>query len=243
MKVKRLIPLLALTLCVSAFGGCTNTDEKIPFGNYWNTASLTNEAINETLVYDVRFDATPSSLTNYQISYSNGKYTTNLVSATENGQNLYVYTTALTIDVTYSLGGETKTLSDSVTTESRFMTAENALRPISSKKSVVSSSPKNGSAESVDKCYTVYDYEVVTTYAADCASGTSTVTNNGSENKDANTYNFEIEQKKFSYLDNEQLPLALRAIPLEKTAPKFLTYSPFVDTVQKISCAFGTEES
>ncbi len=243
MKAKKLMPLLALVLCLSSIGGCTKTDEKIPFGNYWNTASLTNADIDETLVYDVRFDGNNNSMFNYKLSYENGKYVTHLINSTENGENIYIYTTELTIDVVYTLGSQTKTLSDSVTTEVRFLTAEKALRPISSKKTVISASPVNGDTSSVENCYQVYDYEVTTTYEADGSKGTSTVVDNTKESNNSVVKNFEIEREKYSYLDNEQLPFALRAIPIEKTSATALVYSPFVNKTQKVGFSFSSEES
>ena len=85
MKRKKLSTLLALVLGVTALSGCTNSDQKVNFGNFWVTDVLnTNAAIQETLSYDVTFNKGENSLVNYEIDYKDGTYTTALVGAKEN---------------------------------------------------------------------------------------------------------------------------------------------------------------
>ena len=245
MKAKKLIPLLALVLGFSAFAGCTNSDKKVRFGNYWNVNALdtTKEAKDtEILEYDITFKAAEVSLVDYKVDYSNGKYTTRLEYV--EAEDLYVYTTALNITAQYTFNGETKSVDDSITSEVKFRSGEYSLQPVSSKKEIVGSTPLTVTPETVDDCFTQFHYTLETTYNADCSEGTSVITNIPAEGEPyARDNDFEIEQKKFSYLDNEQLLFALRGIPNSTSSATVLVYSPFANAVQKVSMSYATEES
>ena len=82
MKVKRLIPFLALMLCFSTFGGCTQSDQKIVFGNYWNENAVdAYESVHQTFVYSVTFEKSSGmDSVDYDLSYTDGTYTTVLES-------------------------------------------------------------------------------------------------------------------------------------------------------------------
>lgn len=246
MKTKKLIPFLSLALCFACFGGCTS-DQKLDFNNYWNYNSLVDEDIHETLVYDVVYEkGSGLDAVDYELDYSNGKYTTELTSVWENGKFLYFYKTELTIDATYTLGSESATLQDSVVTESRFYASDNALRPISSYKKIVSSSPvANGAHEKASECYQTFSYSVTTTYDEDLEEGNSVIFRDpGTENeKEYSDNDFEIDEDKYRYLDNEQLLFALRGVSSSTTSAKVLVYSPFVDRVQNVSISFSSDES
>ena len=247
MKAKKLIPILALTIGLSAFGGCTNVDQKVTFTNYWNENVLdTTAQINETLVYDVAFEANDVSLVDYTMQYTEGTYTANLVSATENGKTVYTYKTELSIKAHYTLNEETATFTDSVTSMVKFLAGSYGFQPISSEKEINASSPTAISAP-LEACYPRYHYATKITYNEDGSAGASTVTRYSIDDTTADPSvdenSFEIDQKKFSYLDNEQLLVALRGINTRTTSAKFLVYSPFVEAVQKVSCTFSTEES
>lgn len=245
MKAKKLIPLLALTLGLSTLGGCTNSDQKVRFGNYWNVNALdtTKEAKDtEMLEYDVTFKGASASLVDYKVDYSNGKYTTHLQYLEE--ESVYVYTTALNITAHYTLNGETKTVEDSITSEIKFRSGEYSLQPISSKKEINASSPISSTPDKAEDCFVKFHYTVETTYNDDCSEGTSVVKNIPTEGEPYVRENdFEIEQKKFSYLDNEQLLFALRGIPNNLSSAKVLVYSPFADAVQKVSMTYASDES
>ena len=100
MKMKKLAPMLALTLCVSALSGCTG-DQKVSFHSYWQQDSHVKESVHETLVYNVAFtpDAGLDKI-GYGLSYDNGQYKTVLVSEEVDGKTVYTYTTELNITVT-----------------------------------------------------------------------------------------------------------------------------------------------
>lgn len=247
MKAKKLIPLFALMLGLSSFGGCANADQKIAFSNYWNQDSTaTAEAINETLTYDVTFEAEETSLVDYKLSYTDGKYTTNLVSAMEDGKTVYTYKTVLNITAHYNLNGSVYSSNDVVTSTVKFFAGEYGLQPISSEKEIKASSP-TASYGTLEECYQTYHYTLKVAYNADGSAGTSTITQYSLSDPSATPISeeksFDIDQKKFSYLDNEQLLFALRGIKNSTTSAKFLVYSPFSVAVQKVACSFSTEAS
>ncbi len=242
MKAKKLASILSLVLCLSCFGGCTG-NQKVTFQNYWHKSPLeTTEALHETLVYDVTFEeGNGLDSVGYELSYSGGTYKTELVREERDGKTVYCYTTHLTITATYTLGNDTAVLEDSVKTETRFYEALYGLQPISSYKEIVSSSPKNGSSiTQVDECFQTYAYTVSTTYNENGTAGTCKVTEkDGKPVSDS----FEIEEKKYSYLDNDQLLFALRGISSDTSSAKLLVYSPFIKSVQTVSVAFSAAES
>lgn len=247
MKLKRSAILLTAVLAVSALGACSDKDQTVQFNKYWNYDSLVHEVIDETLEYTVTFEAASGVGTfDYTVSYGEGenagKYVTNLKSeTTAEGENVYRYTTLLTLKVTYEYKGQTATFDDSVYTETVF-SEDRLMRPISSKKQIVSHSPVNGGGSSLEKCYSAFSYEVVTTYAAD-GNATSVVTNYADPENPVVERNasFKGANGKYTYLDNEQLLFALRGVASDVTSAKVRVYSPFVDTVQQIKLAFDDE--
>lgn len=235
MKTKKFIPICALVLSATLLSGCAGGKQKTSFSNYWNQNSLVFEPIHETLVYDVTFEGNGSD--DYTLSYSNGVYKTELKNSTNaNGENIYVYKTELSIDVTFTFGEESKTLSDNVTTEVTFL-ADGELRPISSEKSVVSHTPIGSTPSSLEGCYRSFDYQISTTYTEDGGALTLVM------DESSLSQEFEIDKNGYSYLDNEQLLLALRAIPASVSSTRLSAYSPFVSRVQDIAVAFAATES
>ena len=247
MKTKKIISALALGLCFTTLCSCTNVDQKIPFYGYWHTNSIAAGAnIHETLEYDVtgKLASNLSNLVGYELSYDNGVYTTELISESRDGKSIYVYKTSLTLSVTYTLNGESKTFEDSVQTEATFLSESYGLKPLSSQKTVVSASPTMGNEQTkLDDCYVPYHYTVKTTYNQDGSAGTCEVNYApDKEDADTSTHDFDIDDK-YSYLDNEQLLFALRGVPDSKTSTKIYTYSPYVNAVQTMKVSFATAES
>lgn len=252
MKIKKLVPLLALVMGISAFGGCTNNDQKIIFIPLWNEHSNADkEVFNETLTYGVTFESAESSYVNYTLDYKDGVYTTNLVGEVVNGELVYTYTTALSITPLFTFEGKTTDPEwiDTVTSEVKFKATNYGLQPISSKKSLVNHTPVGNSVTALEECYRYYHYTLETTYLNDCTSGKTVITSyplkeDGTADKPIpNEYEFEIDQDKFSYLDNEQLLAAVRCIRNATTSAKVNVYSPFVNTVQKVSITFNADAS
>ena len=234
MKTKKIISICARALSAAIFSGCTGGARKTPFSTYWNQNALVVENIHETLVYDVTFEGSGAG---YSLSYANGVYKTELKSAVnENGENIYVYKTELSIDVTFALGEESKTLNDSVSTEVTFL-ADSELRPLSSQKSVVSHTPVGSTPSSVENAYRSFEYQISTSYTEE--GGISSLT----MNEATSTQEFEIDEDGYSYLDNEQLLLSLRAMPASVSSTRLSSYSPFVSRVQNVAVVFSETES
>lgn len=245
MKGKKISTILALVLGMTALSGCTNSDQKVNFGNFWNTNAVdTNETIHETLVYDVTFEANETSLVDYTLAYKDGKYTTTLVSAKEDDKTVYTYTTTLNITAQYTLNGVTEECQDVVTSTVKFYAAEYGLQPISSEKEIKASSPTAITGTTASDCYQQYHYATKITYNEDCTEGKSVVTHyltEGDPKVKENT--FAIDQKKLSYLDNEQVLLALRGVRNSTSSAKLNVYSAFAEAVQKVAWTFNAEVS
>ncbi len=241
MKAKKLVLALAALTAFSSFAACTDVDKKILFNDYWEKNSLAHEIVDETLEYKVTHEkGSGLDVIGYSLTYGEGKYVTTLKSQGEG----YVYTTSLTMPVTYQFAGDKEqTLTDSVTSEVVFARSAGGLHPVSSKKHVVSHTPSNGAGFSTETCYTFYDFSIVTNYPTE-GEASSTVTYNKVEGDPViknSTFNFNDDD--YSCLDNEQLLLALRAISTSTTMGSFMTYSPFVETMQKIDFTFQAETS
>ena len=245
MKRKKISTLLALVLGLTALSGCTNADQKVNFGNFWNTNAVdTNETIHETLVYDVNFEANETSLVSYKLNYKDGKYTTVLTSEKVEDKTVYTYTTTFNIIAQYTLNDVTEECTDTITSTVKFYAAAYGLQPISSEKDINASAPTAVTGTKASECYQQFHYSTKVVYNADCSEGTSTVTYHPSEGEAKSEENtFEIDQKKFSYLDNEQLLLALRAVRNTTSSAKVNVYSPFVESVQKVSWSFEADAS
>ena len=179
---KKIVSLTAMLLSAAFLSACTNTTQKVVFGDYWTADANVpayGDSVTETLEYDVSYEAS-SGLGAYTLHYANGKYTTELTTekyTDESGERyIYVYETNLTIDVTYQLGSETKTFEDKMYSLVKFEKAANSLRPISSHKEIVCTSPNNTSgAKALSDCYTEYDCVVDTTYNSALDNGNSKI--------------------------------------------------------------------
>ena len=239
MKTKKILPAFALALAISALAGCSG-DKTVALDNYWDYNSLTEKnTLDETLVYDVTFDAGAGlELVNYQLDYKNGTYTTTVKSGTHDGKYVYTFTTQLTIDAVYTLGEQTKTYTDKITTETVFYDVANSLRPISSVKTIVSHSPKNGdSYTNVEACAYPVDQKIETVYEDN--KGTCTRTDNLLEaDEQSKPHTFTMDEK-YTYLDNEQLLFAIRGFSSSTTSATVKTYTPFVSNLQKVKFTFA----
>ena len=246
MKRKKISTLIALLLGVSTFGACTNSDKKVDFGNFWiENALSTSETIEETLTYNVKYEAKDASLVNYTVNYTDGTYTTTLISQQgTDGKIVYTYTTQLNITATYTLGEATASCNDVVTSTVKFYAAEYGLQPISSVKEINASSPTAVSGSKIEDCYQSLHYTTAITYNENCSKGVATVTSY----KDGAVVatdedSFDIDQEKFSFLDNEQILFALRGIRTSTTSAKLNVYTPFAQAIQKVALSTSTETS
>jgi uncharacterized lipoprotein YehR (DUF1307 family) len=248
MKAKKLLAAIALTLAATTLTACGDKDQTIEFNTYWHAESNAPTLIDETLEYDVTFDSTvDKSTVNYELDYKNGTYTTHLVS---NSLYEYTYTTSFSITAIYTYKDTTVEKQDSVETKVTFST-EKGFRPIRSEKSIVSHSPVNSNVSRVNQAYDAFYRHVETDYTgskAVCKIWDTEPNKDGTPSeKLLSEETFKGKSGKYSYLDNEQLWVAIRAIEqTANAAPKFSVYAPFTGKVQTVSATFKasiTEEN
>lgn len=240
MKLKKIALAVAAILALSSLAACTDNDQKLPFKDYWEKDSLSGSAtVDEKLTYKVTHEK-GAGLDNlpYALTYGEGTYVTTLKTHSQG----YIYSTSLTMPVTYKYGeDDAYSVTDTVTTEVIFLRSNEGLRPISSTKNVVSHTPSIRSGGSSETCFLYYDYSVVTEYPTE-GDATATITNKSREGEPTvKSSSFTASDKKYSYLDNELLLLALRAIPASTTTGSVMVYSPYVQTMQKIDLTFASE--
>lgn len=244
MKKRKIIAAIALTLGVSTFAACTDSDKTVIFNRYWQTNATTYQDVHEELTYGVTFEkGTGTKSLKYSFDYQNGEYKTLLTSESKNGEDVYTYKTSLTIDVAFACGSQTQTMKDTVETEVTFRSINYQLHPLSSKKTIVCHTPTSGKPSTIADCYTYYAHEISTEYDVENKKGTTTVVRNfdNEETKMTTTKTYSLGST-YTYLDNEQLLFALRGIPNTSYSASFKAYSPFIKRVQKVSAAFSTKE-
>ena len=239
MKIKKIASLLAFILGASALAGCTG-DQEATFNNYWEKDVLAPQTtLTETLVYNVTFEKEAGlNQVNYYLAYSNGTYTTVL---NKKSDGPYEYTTSLTIDVTFTPDGkEPLVKTDTLTSYVHFMEANDELTPISSTKTMHCHTPRNiESPANASDCYVEFYYELSTAYAD--KKGVCTRVDKLENPEKTDVLNFNMG-KKLTYLDNEQLILALRGTADKTTSIAVNAYSPFDEAVQKVSASFTTKD-
>lgn len=234
MKAKKLLPVLALTLAATTFAACG--DKSVTFGHYWFKDSLTKEAnFFEQAEYIVTSKPSESGYSNYKVDYT-GNFTTTLeYSATE---NIYTFATKLEVTAIFALGETTKELKDTATAWVKFDGEGNALRPLSSYKKMLCHTPLNGTFESVETCYATVDYEYSADYEKNELKGNCKITNNRNEEIDmdlSNTFDF---LKNYTFIDNEQILIAVRGFAADTVSATVSTYSAFAESMQKVKFSF-----
>lgn len=240
MKAKKLFAAIALTLAATTLAACGDKDQTIEINTYWHAEWNVPTLIDETLEYDVTFDSTvDNSTVNYELDYKDGTYTTHLVS---NSLYEYTYTTSFSITAIYTYKDATVEKQDSVETKVTFST-ENGMRPIKSEKTIVSHSPVNDQISRVNQAYDAFYRRIETDYTgskAVCKIWDTEPNKDGTPNEELlSEETFKGKSGRYSYLDNEQLLLALRCISKSEDSAKVKVYSPFMDSTQKIKLSFS----
>ncbi len=236
MKTKKLVLAIAAVLGATTLAACTDNNQKILFNDYWQKNWVTEETVDETLTYDVKFEKGGGVDTvNYDFSYGTGSYITHLQS---NAQG-YEYTTTLTLPVSYQFNGATETFTDIVTTKVTFRRSDEGLEPIASEKKIDSHTPLNLKAKKIEDCYAHYKYAVTTAY--ENGAGKSTVEYDKTKDIEKRQVpsKFNYNSGKYSYLDNEQAILALRAIPNDISSGSFNVYNPAEKKMERAKFSFS----
>ena len=243
MKAKRLLPILALTLAATTLTACG--DKTVTFGHYWRTNSLvTTEPFYEQAKYTVSSTTNQSSYANYTVEYA-GTFTTTFEYIANQG--VYQFDTQLDVTATFKLGDEKKEVTDTAVSSVTFEATTNKLRPIKSYKKMLCHIPLTGEFSKADTCYATVDYEYDITYATDKDQGTLVskkyqITNNGGKTTDYalnTTFDF-VEDH--TYIDNEQLLVAVRALSADTTSATLGCYGVFAKAAQKVSVSYTSTE-
>ncbi len=245
MKRKTILSITSLLLGATLFSACTDTNYKVAFDDYWKyDVTIPQTAMEEVLTYKVTFDD-DTGINNYSLQYKEGVYTTKLTSSMQGEELVYQYETSLTIEAVYQLGSQqSEPLPNTVKSSVTFLSAADGLKPISSHKELDNYSPVNASeATKVEDCYKRYRYTVDVTY--EDTKFTSVVTNEALKETDESytpsTHETTIDNSQYSYLDNEQLLLALRGVnPTTTASPSLLVYAPFSKAVQTLKASYST---
>lgn len=259
MKTKKITALLSLLLCGSllCLTACSD-NEKINFSNNWNEyPSNIIEGLIETTIYQVS-GGTPENYTGaYNLSYD-GTYKTQLKHLSEDGNDFYEYYTWLDYKVTYTWNGETITHEkDYSYSYVKFKDATQGLVPVSSWREFSSHTPRNevnvgcieecwgGTKEDPDKG--VIEYKTEISYGENNQATYTRI--QGAENFDVQGESelkkggkFDYSGDKLSYLDNEQLIFAFRALDKSTTSTTVAVFSPFAGA-QKFTLAFDSNDT
>ena len=252
MQSKKVLSIISLALCATMLTACGGV-QKISFSEYWQKNADAPVSGTETLVYTVEHKEEDGLGYDYSVKYTEGTYTTVLTRTTDTETNAvtYTYKTDLQIKVTYTIGSESRTYDDWTKSEVVFQDAGHGLTPISSTKDFSNHLIANRNITSFDflEKNLFYDCLITTTYGE---TNKCVVQNRELKNpQDANEgYKYEALEKtitrdgNYSYIDNEQILLALRGIngTLNRSAT-FESYAPLSAEMQKINVSFDSAEA
>ena len=257
MNTKKKTAVLASLMSAILFTACTSPSNKVKFSENWynDTTSDIKANISETLTYSVGFTAQSNADTQYRaLRYNQGTYTTELVSvySEELQTYLYRYSTELSISGEHECKttGEIFNFTDLVTSEVVFTSAMQGLKPVSSKKTLLSHTPStNTTPTTLAECYAKYNYTVETTYDENL-NGTSVQTiyydakdeNTPAQEPSVTTTNFTAKDDSYTTLDNEQLLLAVRGITTF-SSQKFNVYNNSWKRSQLVGLSAQSETS
>jgi hypothetical protein len=201
--------LLILTMVVILFTGCSATvvPTSIKANWYLDTSQENIVYIDETIIYNVTYDATSATNTELLLNDFVGTYEMHLT--TSDDLENYILTTKLLTSGKYNAGETQTEFSDSIETETYFKSVQNKLKPISSTKKYKGHSPL------ADNTIEYYEYEYKTEYEGSTATVTMLSHSDNIINKDEVKTYPKID-KSYTYFDNDQLLFAIRSLALTK---------------------------
>lgn len=221
MKKIRLAGLLLLP--VTLLTGCGGITPALSLSANWysdNTLSenRTDEK-EEVLKYKVTYqpEGTESDFT---VSYDEGTYTTSLRSERRTlldgtDETVYVYTTELNITGRYAYGSDTsEDFTDCIKSEAVFRNVSKGLQPLSSSKTVKTTSPTKLTPSALEGSYHCYEFTYVTEYDNALEQATVTYTDLTVETPTPVVTELALDEEEGTYFDNEQLLFALRGVNL-----------------------------
>lgn len=262
--MKKPVKMFALALCaagalsLSACSGCGGTpDYKTTISPNWMIRAGSADELDsssplfgheERAVYALSHTGGTNSL--FSFSSEGGEYVVTLTADTfDRGaqevpesvraegvtENVYKYSTQLTQPVTYTVGGESYSYTNRVTTVSMFLSAGNNLRPVYSSQTIDCISPANLQPSSIENAYVEMKAEYRTYYNRDgSAAVTISATQDGaSEQKSAGT------GTEYSLFDSSALTVALRGMTQSGTHA-FDVYIPVNGGAARYQAAWGS---
>ena len=239
MKIKKILPVLALTLAATTLTACG--DQTASLGKYWQfDASAKRESFYEQATYAISSESAESNYCNYAVEYT-GTYTTTL-EFVDNIDYDYIFKTQLEIKAVFTLGTEkTEELIDTALTEVRFVAGEN-LRPVYSKKIMSCHVPMQGEFKSVTDCYTFIDYWYEIDYTAKKNSGS--IYGHYNVHGDESVSKVELQDtfsfvEDHTYIDNDLLLVAARAFAADESTKTVGSYGVFSESTQKVKFTFS----
>lgn len=213
--------LLGGVMCLTGCGGSSTTFS----ANWYKNTSITTSisGTSETLTYSVSL--TEGSNSHMSVSYGkDSSYTVNLTNTTysydeTSSENAYLLTSSLSVNVTYTVGEETASYTDVITSKIYFSTADNALRPMYSYKEFSCHSPTTSAPVSLEEGVKYYHYSFETKYdsALSIASLTYTKLDGDTSSLENYTEDYKISSD-YTYLDNEELLFAIRGMTISSSA-------------------------
>lgn len=239
MKKKRLASLV-LALPLALFCACGGgTPELVLNANWYRDPSRkeVETGTKEELEYAVTYE--PAGMGDFALSYTDGVYKTSLIDKTEDGVHFYRYTTSLNIKVQFSLSGaKSEVFEDSVTSTTDFLSVREHLRPIKSEVTVKSTSPLTATPSELKEhvAYQTYHYTMTTVYDdPEMEKATLTFTYLDLDEAEREPMEIDIEGDG-TYLDNEQIPFALRALSMNASVT-FRSINPVKQLVEDVMFA------
>ena len=241
IRLAGLLLLAPLTLLSACSGGTP-----LSFTANWYRNTALGGSVNDTLeelTYEVSFTPAEND-SSFSVEYDTGTYTTRLINAnialsdgsTKEG---YIYTTELTISGRYRLGSEvSEDFSDRVSSSVSFLPVTDGLKPVKSKKEVLSTSPIVSLPETLEGAIGTYHYTYDVSYDAALTTATAVYTDLNAETPAPETREYAIDGTT-TYLDNEQILFALRGLSLSSVAT-FRTVNSVMGIVTEVSTGTST---
>lgn len=249
MQSKKKLALIAGLTGVMLFSACTSPSNKVKFNENWHldTTFDIKANLSETLVYSVNFEASANADNEARgLRYNQGTYTTELVSEYSESLQAYVYRYSTTLSISgeheCKTTGEILNFTDSVISEVFFTSAKQGLKPLSSKKTILSHTPTTTiSPTELNMCYTKYNYSVETTYNEDFSGSSVQTVYYDDKDPVSKTTAFTPKDEDYTTVDNEQLLLAIRG--MNSYSSKFNVYNNSWKRSQLVALSAGSETS
>ncbi len=220
MKKKAFGALAAVLPLTLLFCACGTSAVTLSANWYKSGDGVNVGGKSEQLEYEVTFEKTDEKIDT--VDYKNGTYVTQLnaeaVKLSDQKTEVLGYHlhSELSVSVTYTVGNDSQTFTDSVVSDVYFKTVSSHLQPIRSKKSVHTTSPVAVRPDTLDEAYEVYDYVYSVEYNDALSKAEIKYS---SFLPETNTIEKSVSvRNRSAFFDNEQLLFVLRGMELDTSA-------------------------